>query len=67
MKWADSNIEIYVIQTLKLIFSNNNGKTHLLKNEQMLAYVTSCLSKENVNVANEAASLLFDILQEPHQ
>eukprot|EP00347_Sterkiella_histriomuscorum_P003709 403363246 len=67
MKWADSNIEIYVLQTLRLFFSNNNGKLHVLKNEQMLAYSTSCLAKENVNVANEAASLLIEVLQEPHQ
>ncbi|CDW82716.1 UNKNOWN [Stylonychia lemnae] len=64
MKWADSNIEIYVLQTLRLLFSNNNGKLHVLKNELMLAYASSCLAKENVNVANEAASLLIEVLQE---
>ena len=31
----------------------------------MLSYTSSCLAKENINVANEAASLLIEILQEP--
>ena len=62
MNYADANIEIYVLQTLRLLFSNTNAKIHLLKSEQMLVYASNCLSKENINVANEAASLLIDIL-----
>lgn len=67
IKWADSNIEIYILQTLRLFFSTQNGKQHVLKNEQMLSYASSCLSKENINVANEAATLLIEILQEPRK
>jgi hypothetical protein len=66
-KWADANIEIYILQTLRLFFSNNSGKIHVLKNELMLNYASSCLSKENINVANEAAALLIEVLQEPRK
>ena len=66
LKWADSNIEIYILQTLRLFFCDINGKQHVLKNENMLSYASSCLSKENINVANEAAAFLIEVLQEPH-
>jgi hypothetical protein len=66
LQWADPNLEIYILQTLHLIFSNINGKIHVLKSEQVLNYVCKSLIKqENVNVANEAALLMIDILKEP--
>ena len=65
LKWADSNIEIYILQILRLILANANGKTHILKSELMLTYTCNCLLKENVNIANEAASLIIEILSEP--
>jgi hypothetical protein len=67
LKWADANIEIYIMQSLRLFFSNYYGKEHVLKNETILQYVTICLSKENINIANEAASLLIEILAEPRK
>jgi hypothetical protein len=33
LQWADPNVEVYIIQTLRLIFSNINGKIHVLKSE----------------------------------
>jgi hypothetical protein len=33
LKWADANIEKYILQSLKLFFANPNGKNHIMKNE----------------------------------
>ena len=66
LQWADPNLEIYILQTLRLIFSNQNGKIHVLKSEQILNYICKCLAKEdNVSIANEAALVMIDILKEP--
>ena len=62
LKWADVNIEIYILQILRLFFANNKGKPHVLKNQQMLSYASVSLAKENINIGNEAASLLIEIL-----
>ena len=65
LKWADSEAEVMIIQTLHLIFNNVNGKDHLLKNPLMVNYAATCLAKEDVVIANEAAALLIDLMQDP--
>ena len=66
LQWADASIEFYIIQTLKLIFSDDNGKIHILKSEQILNYIVKCLTRDqDIQIANEAALLLIEILKEP--
>ncbi len=33
LQWADPALEIYILQTLRLLFTNENGKLHVLKSE----------------------------------
>ena len=68
LQWADPALEIYILQTLRLLFTNENGKIHVLKSEQILNYTCKSLMRDaDVNVANEAALLLIDILKEPQE
>ena len=66
LQWADASIEFYVVQTLKLIYGDENGKIHILKSEQILGYIVKCLTRDqDIQIANEAALLLIEILKEP--
>jgi hypothetical protein len=66
LQWADPGLEIYILQTLRLLFTNENGKIHVLKSEQILNYICKSLVREaDISVANEAAVLMIDILKEP--
>lgn len=33
LQWADPALEIYILQTLRLLITNENGKLHVLKSE----------------------------------
>jgi len=46
LQWADASIEFYVVQTLKLIYGDENGKIHILKSEQILGYIVKCLTRD---------------------
>jgi hypothetical protein len=46
LQWADASIEFYIIQTLKIIYTDENGKIHVLKSEQILNYIVKCLTRE---------------------
>lgn len=66
LQWADASIESYILQTLKLIFGDENGKIHILKSEQILNYIVKCLTRDQeIQLANEASLILLDILKEP--
>jgi hypothetical protein len=68
LQWADPGLEIYILQTLRLLFTNENGKIHVLKSEQILNYICKSLVREaDINVANEAALLMIEILKEPQE
>jgi hypothetical protein len=66
LQWADPGLEIYILQTLRILFVNENGKIHVLKSEQILNYIYKSMVRDaDINVANEAALLMIDILKEP--
>jgi hypothetical protein len=68
LQWADPGLEIYILQTLRLIFTNDNGKIHILKSEQILNYICKSMVRDaDISVANEASILLIDILKEPRK
>jgi len=67
LKFAEPAIEVCILQTLRLLFNNLQGREHVLKNEAMLSYAVRSLAKENVNIANEAAAFLIEVLQEPRK
>jgi len=66
LQWADASIEFHIIQTLKIIYTDENGKIHVLKSEQILNYIVKCLTRQqDIQIANEAALILIEILKEP--
>ena len=64
IRWGDQNLELFILETLRIIFRHPNGKHHILNSEIMLRYAVSSMLKENVLLSNQAALLLLSILQD---
>lgn len=63
LRFASKDVVIYMLQTTNLLCQSPHSRINVLRNQTIVDILMLCLQKEDVDIANEAARVLVNLLE----